>query len=343
MTTDGDALKLSTPSILSLLGETATSEAMVQCFASLNTLKRPGIEPDDEREDAPHFDWVLVRRKGIELGFVDRAYFDAQAEYHWGDSENLILHQLTFFNAGVRDGVEVWQDTLPFGLEFVDTRLTVCGKLATYEAKHRSGIRECWDVGQHRLVVSSLPGDKGIATPHLKMPIKPWDESGREQPHLDIERWLALFGETADSELFSAGLAPLDVLERIEDGEDEREVSFLRECGIELYFERRSRLRLHAKPQTPGRELVFAAIKFFRARDREARQWTGELPLGLDFDQSIEQIIAALRVSPVRREDGETTGFALWHFPDFSLHVLYSAIDNNLLRITMMAPGYWQD
>ncbi len=334
---------MSTPPILSLLGEAARSDAMEQSFALLNTLKRPSIESDEAGDDVPRYDWVLVRRKGIELGFVDRAYFEAEAEYNWGDNENLMLNQLTFFNASARDDVQGWQDTLPYGLEFADTRLTVTSKLAAYEAKHRSGTRECWDVGQHRLVVSFFPGDKGIETVHLKMLIKPWDERGREQPQLGIEQWQSLFGESADSEIFSAAIAPLGVLERIEEDEDEREVSFLRECGIELYFEKRTLLKLDGKPKTPGRELVFAAIKFFRARDREARQWTGELPLGLDFDQSVDQIIAALRVSPARREESEMTGFALWHFPDFSLHVLYSAIDNNLLRISMMAPGYWQD
>lgn len=343
MTADNDMATMSMPAIVSLLGEAATSDALEQCFVLLNTLKRPGIAPDEEGDDAPHYDWVLVRRRGIELGFVDKAYFNAEAEYNWGDSENLILNQLTFFNAGVRDGVQGWADALPCGLEFSDTRLTVRRKLAAYEPTHRTGTRECWDVGQHRLVVSFLPEDRGVATVHLKMLIKPWDEGGRQQPQLDIEQWLSLFGEPADSESFCAAVAPLDVQERIEEDEDEREVSFLRECGIELYFEKRTQLKLAGKPRTPGHALAFAAIKFFRARDREARQWTGELPLGLDFDCSVDQVIATLRVSPVRREEGEATGFVLWHFPEFSLHVLYSAVDNHLLRVCMMAPGYWQD
>lgn len=336
---------MSTLLVISLLGKNAIGDEVEQLLVSLETLTRPSIQSDegddDEREDAPHYDWVLVRRKGIELGFVDRAYFEAEAEYNWGDDENLMLNQLTFFNAEVRDGVQGWREALPYDLDFADTRLTARAKLAAHRSTHRTGTRESWDFDQHRLVVSFLPHDNGIESVHLKMLIKPLNESGREQPQLGIEQWLSLFGEPANSERFRSAVAPLDVLERIEEDEDEREVSFLRECGIELYFEKRTQLKLDVKPKTPGRELVFAAIKFFRARDREARQWTGELPLGLDFDHSIDQIIATLKANPVRREEGGVTGFALLHFPAFSLHLLYSTIDNNLLRITVMAPGYW--
>lgn len=332
--------------LISLLGRAATSAELEQLFVSLDTLARPSIEPgddDEERADARHYDWVLVRRKGIELGFVDRAYFEASPEYRWGDDDNLVLNQLTFFNAGVREEVDGWPEALPFELDFGDTRQTVRARLAATGSACRTGTRDCWDMGSYRLVVGYLPGDRGIESVHVRTLISPWDESGREQPRLDVGQWLSLFGETADSERLVNAVAPLNVLERIEEDEDEREVSFLRECGVELYFEKRTRLKLATAPQTTGRGLVFSAIKFFRARDREARQWNGELPLGLNFDDSIDRIIATLRVSPARHEESNITGFALWHFPEFSLHVLYSAIDNNLLRVSMMAPGYWRD
>lgn len=35
------------------------------------------------------------------------------------------------------------------------------------------------------------------------------------------------------------------------------------------------------------------------------------------------------------------TGHAVWHFDDYTLPVLYSNLDNRLLRIKLIAPGTW--
>lgn len=342
---DSDALKMSTPTILSLLGEAAASDAMEQCFASLNTLNRPSIEldSDEERGDARHYDWVLVRRMGVELGFVDKAYFDAEPEFRWGADSNLVLNQLTFFAAGSREGVQGWAAELLYGLECFDTRTSARAKLVEHESTRRSGTRDCWTIDDHHLVITYTSDDSAIENIHIKRLIKPWSETERLQLDLSVEQWLALFGESATSEIFKLRLDPLHVIERIHEGEDEREVDFTRECGIELYFENINRLKLDGRVGARATGLVFAAVKFYRARDREARQWAGELPLGVKFGDSIDAIIDAIKVQPIRREEGNLTGFALWHFPEFSLHILYSAIENNLLRITMMAPGYWDD
>lgn len=326
--------------LIESLGLRASSREAESILSSLGTVTQPSLEDDGETQ---HYDWVLVRRKGIELGFVDRMYFEAQPEHKWGDDENLILNQLTFYAEGARDEVKGWTDELPYGLTFSDTRITSRQKLSAHAPTLRSGTRDRWDIDDRRLIVTYFPDDRGIENVHIKLGIKPWSESGREQPQLNVQQWVNLFGLHASDARFVNAVSPLDIQERIEDEEDDREVGFLRECGVELYFESRKRLRLPPTENTSSSGLVFAAVKFFRARDREARQWSGELPLNLSFDDSIDVVIDALKTPPVACDEGATTGYALWHCPDFSLHVLYSSIENHLLRITMMAPGYWQD
>lgn len=329
--------------IASLLTSVVSDPRVERLFEVLETVARPSIELTDSDEDASHYDWVLVRRKGVELGFVDRAYFNAEPEYRWGLDANLMLNQLTFFAEGSREGVRGWSDELPYRLQFSDTRTSARAKLIAHESTRRSGTRDCWTIDDRCLVITYVSDESAIENVYVKLLIKPWPETERQQPNLGVEQWIALFGQSARSASFKQSVASLDVVERIDEDEDEREVDFTRECGVELYFEHANQLKLDGLVTPSATGVVFAAVKFYRSRDREARQWMGDLPLGLNFDDSIETIITTLKVQPIDRDEGATTGYALWHFPDFSLHLLYSAIENNLLRVTMMAPGYWRD
>jgi hypothetical protein len=94
------------------------------------------------------------------------------------------------------------------------------------------------------------------------------------QPTVAADRWLTLFGRPAGDAELATAVAPLDILQRIADHEDPREVDFTDECGLVLYFEKAGQLRV-ANP-TARRGLVLGAVKFFRARDLEARQYLGE-------------------------------------------------------------------
>ena len=42
-----------------------------------------------------------------------------------------------------------------------------------------------------------------------------------------------------------------------------------------------------------------------------------------------------------KQADQPFTGYVLWHFPDYSLHVFYSTMENLILRVRIMAPGVW--
>ena len=329
--------------LLSLLGRDSADAAVEACLVALNTLLRPTLD-DDEPEQ--HFDWVLVRRKGIELGFVDAAYFAGKIRPLWR-SDGLILCQITFYG-DTTDGVAAYEGALPRELSFADTRSAARKKLATHDTTRHSWRTDRWNVDNYRLVIAyktSLDEQAcTIESVHVKLTIAPLAEGGREQPELAAGRWLELFGCAVDDPKLVDALAPLDVAQRIEDEEDSRELDFLSECGVTLYFEEARRLRtLTTNAHPHGKQLAFGAVKFHRARDMEARQYTGELPFTLTFEDSPETLITKLNRPPDRQDDSKTTGHALWHFDACSLRVLYSNIDNHLIRIMLMAPGYWHE
>ena len=61
----------------------------------------------------------------------------------------------------------------------------------------------------------------------------------------------------------------------------------------------------------------------------------------LSFDDTQLAMIKKVGRPPDDQEDEDFEGYALWHLPEFSLHVGYDNIENHLLRVTLMAPGYW--
>jgi hypothetical protein len=318
------------------LGMTGDPDSFSSWLEAQGTVAVPDLDEDDPDQ---HHDWVLIRRKGLELGFADAAYFAGKPRDFWR-SEGLVFNQLTFYS-DTREGVRPYTGELPHGLLMTDSRATVRAKLAAFEATRHSYLTDRWDTERYRLIVAYRSDGQGLDSVHLKLNAAPLDERQRQQPPVAAEAWLQLFGLPAASPALGQALAPLDIPARIEEHEDDREVDFLGECGLSLYFEKASKLKTAAKSRGSG--LVLGAVKFYRARDLEARQYTGGLPFGLQFDDSPEALVARVGAEPARRTDGKLTGRALWHFEHCSLQVLYSTVENHLFRVMLMAPGYWQE
>jgi hypothetical protein len=49
-----------------------------------------------------------------------------------------------------------------------------------------------------------------------------------------------------------------------------------------------------------------------------------------------------MRVAPADGEEEFTTGWGVWHLELYSVQLLYSTYENRLLRVFLMAPGYWE-
>jgi hypothetical protein len=314
-----------------LLGTSKDDPAVELFFVAMNTVDRPSIQVDED-EDTKHYDWVLVRRQGIEIGFADSIYFNGGVAPLFGDDSNLICTQLTYFAAGARENVAQCIHQLPHDLSFTDAREEVRLKLSAFDKTRKSYITDRWDIGKYKLIVSYFNGNELVEMIHLKLPIASYPEKHRDQPEklssLTTKKWVELLNSAEFDESINLYIAPLNLNAAIEDGEG-READFVNDCGLELGFSASSK--------------QLSLVKFYRARDREARQWLGELPFSLHFDDSPEILWKKIKTSPDKKIDGSTTGHALWHFERFSLHVLYSTIENHLFRITLMRPGYWQE
>lgn len=303
-----------------LFGKSADYPKVKALFLELNTVRRPSL-PDDPEERVYH-DWVLVRRKGIELGFSDSEYHRAAPRDRWGHGE-LLLTQAYFYSGF--DDVKPFKGELPYGLTFADPPERAREKLSQFTSSFHSWISDTWDLPAFRLSIAYTEDRRSIdriACRQMAASIR--QESAIQWPRLSAI--ISTFGHTVDDpvliDLWGPHLNPHALKQAAEDDE----IDFTQSFGatIAVVGNRVRSMTLH------------------RNRDMESVGWNGELPFGLDFENSPSSLFEKVPGSPVQQSDSILTGHGVWHFPDFTLHVLYSNIDNRILRVKLIAPGTWK-
>jgi len=313
--------------IIALFGKSVDDPEVVSLMQEkLGTLNRP--QPDYENED--YYDWVMVRRKGVELGFEGFEYHNGEDEAFW-DSDDLRLYQAYFYTAF--DDVSTFQGELPFALNFKDSRDVARKKLAHYESTRHSFITDTWDADLFRLNIRYSKNNRSIERMACCQPSKP---IVRKFP-LDfpsLSQIVAALGADVRDPLFT-GLWQKETNEEIQELilEEGMDSAFLnRSYGVRLNF------------AGDHDEKQFYAITLLGHRQIESVNWEGELPLDLDFEDSPETLFQKMKKAPNERSDDmeDNVDYAVWHFPSCTLHVLYSHLENRILRVKLYAPGVWE-
>lgn len=323
--------------LIALLGKHADDTVVESAFVELQTRRRPELDPEDR--DVMR-DWVLIRKKGVELGFIDEIFFQAgEARRRRRKGVPLLLYQVYFYTK--RDDIATFTGDLPFGLKWSDNRDQARRKLVQYESTRRSYTKDTWDVPGYRITVDYKKDVSSIDSIVCQLIIKPWPEEGRIQLSIGISDWLSLLGHPATSSALRRHLQPLDLAKQIRDGENDRDIDFTMECGLKLYFTEFTNLkRIKRQPLIKRTDLVLGVVQFFRRRELDSREWIGEMPFRLSFEDTQQIMMDKVGQPPNEQDDDYFSGVCRWDFHVFSLEVLYNNIENNLLRVTLMAPGF---
>ncbi|WP_418648817.1 hypothetical protein ACNQFN_11130 [Thauera butanivorans] len=306
-------------------GEAADSPRMEEIFRQLNTLRRPQL-PDDD----PYifYDWVLVRRQGLELGFVEENYHLGKAKHLWGTGQLLFVQ--AYYYAGF-DDVQCCEILMPYGLSWKDSREKVRGRMAGAAATlHSSSISDTWDVPEGYRLTVTYGGNpihaERMVCQQVPVPLRP--SQPVSPPNLDqiIVHWGHSVTQTDWRALWSHWLDD----NAIKQGSDSGEIDLADSFGVTL----------HVEPDD-GAPLL-RAITLHGNRDANAVGWRGKLPQGLDFEDSPNILFQKIQEQPISTSQGKITGHAVWNFHDYTLHVLYSCVDNRLMRVKLIAPGIWK-
>jgi hypothetical protein len=320
---------------LSLLGVELDDPRVQASLTQFAHGMQPELDPDDDR----YFDWVTVNELGLEYGFVDGPHLRAaDLDDRW--SGPLVLFQVFFY--GETDTMRAYPFPLPFGLALQDDRATVRRKLAQYEHLRRDGERDFWALPEFHLAIAYSAQRGTIETVFCYLPDQPFTPKPGEAQlvaRFTPERLRQLFGLRWSSEELRTEFAPFGYDAALPDVRSEHAADFAHEHGLSLVFVPASQIPA-ADQSSPG-TLVLGGASFYAAREEDAREWEGELPLGLKFSDIPRELPKKLGKSPSEKSDERFGSTAVWQFPEFTLSVVYSTLENRLLKVTIYAPGFW--
>lgn len=326
--------------IADLLGHASTDPRVEAELVRFAIDDRPQVEIDEDDADGPVVevqDWVINNAVGIEFGFDDEASWRSWDEFERGRCP-MLLTQIYFY--GNHEDVQPYRGRLPFGLHLSDDRSAVRAKLAALEGTRRSYVRDTWEPRDFRMTVSYVDGGAriGFILCMLREPPLPaFDYSLAPVP--TIEAIVGLFGKECNDPAFRLVFAQLGLDRYREDVRQRFAADFRKTYGFALGFSKPA--FADQRPTGPASGPIFSHVVLYRERELEARGWQGTLPLGILFDDSPEVAMQKVGLPADEQADEQFTGYALWHLPDYSLHIYYSMMENLILRVRVMAPGLW--
>jgi hypothetical protein len=315
--------------LIDFFGSSAESSPVVHLLEQLGTYKRPALDEENERS---YYDWLLIRRKGLELGFVDSEYHNAGPSFRWRTGD-LILVQLYFY-AGF-DDIAPYTGELPFSLLWSDTQAQARVKLAAHEASRHSYRTDTWDVPAlggvpgYRLTVTYTDDCQRIDRIACRVMPAPFLHDLTLQPP-SLQALADALGQPPNAPTLATLWAGHLDHEAVRAAREDHSIDFTDTFGVTLGFAGK------------GKSMALQSVTLHQSRYRESVQWLGELPYGLSFDDSPEQLFQKIPQTPVQHEDSTLTGHAVWHLSDYTLHVLYSHMENRLLHVKLISPGTWK-
>jgi hypothetical protein len=322
--------------LLALLGRYNTDPLVEGALSHYAVRNRPEVTVDERVADGPVVEtqsWVKNSRAGIEFGFDDEAAWIGLDETEFG-KRPMLLTQIYMY--GQHDGVRPYQDPLPFGLQLSDDRVTVRKKLNALESTRHSHVRDTWDAPGFRVTVAFTEGDRSIdfVICTLREPALP-ALGYALQPVPAVERLVGLLGRPISDSAIRLAFDPLGLEDQVEHIKDTCEADFRNPYGFSLVFS--------APIDTIGRdlrEIVLSRVTLYQERELDARAWPAELPYAIRFDDSPETAVGKVGRPPDIQDDESFSGHAVWHESTLTLHIFYSTMENRILRVSLIAPGY---
>lgn len=321
--------------LVTLLGQEATQEAIEGFFIEHSIRRRPVL---DRPAKSPYDVTFHMRQLGITFIFQEYNYVHNHAVRSHGKSKKLLLTGI-LLSSGIENEIRPFAGTLPFELDWHDDRAMVLKKMASFEDRLHAHKRDCWWFDDYRMTVSYPPGDMtmppttGVFEVLFSSYLPPTEKRHQDLRHPAIPTLQALFGKSVRDQDFESAFAdfnPQDIAKR---SQEDTAVDLQLQYGFQLYFDQDK----PAQDGTPS----FAGITFYRDRYGPSTQWLGQLPYGIRYIDTPEQVLKKVPSPPDLYEDTTALwGVMKWYLPQYLLWVNFDNLINSIETVSILAPGY---
>lgn len=299
-----------------------------------------GWQPElDQNDEFSFADWIRLEEVGLELGFEDEAFLLALDPSFRRESPP-VLSQLYFY--AETEQINTFAGELPFGLSFSNSRKSARELMEAQGGELRAYVRDCWVLQDYNVVIAYSISNT-IESVFCYLRHAPWPPAGVDTQALGLfsfESIVPMFGERWSSDRLRTTLRPIGYDNKLPEVRIERTADFSDDWGVSLLF-----LESDAVPsasQELSESLCLAGVTYYASRYEDARQWPASLPHSLLFDDTPSDLIEKLGEASERDEE-VLSGSATWIMDAYSLHVVYSTLENRILSVMVLAPEVWDN
>jgi hypothetical protein len=289
-------------------------------------------------------EWIgysFFRQQGFALSFCDGAFY---RDDDTAPGDETILTTVLFYNDESHYHHSNYQGDLPHGVAFADDHTAVVARLGPPQWRFvEQGRTVCarWDVERCWILIFYQLAGGGIK--HLQVgwippaPAAPTALRIKLHGYPDFDVIHPLFRRPVSD----AGLAHalpgfrLSEVAAAKPADWYVQVDHTTDKGVELFFDQ-PRL-----PDPPG-VFLLSGIKYFRRGIFGSPGFAGRLPHGVEFSFKPEKLLKLLG-NPVTGDVNEYSGYYVWNFPEYLLHIMFSVQEQRVDRVTVMLHPYHSD
>ncbi len=306
MTVDSDALA-------GLVGGPVTDEAARGAFASLAVPWEPHVDPSTQKG------WLVIGN--IELGFEGFASFHA---LEVDQPDPLVVEQVCFYAPRDATG-EVMPP--PRALEYGMRRDEARERLARDASAGRLGRRDAYEFPEHTVV---LAYDAVDALDSVLVLAWRGERLSVAEPPLGFAELAQYFGRPwHDSTLRQRLYVLADSPESLAQIKKHGTCDLIRRAGLQLLF------------KSVGDAWLLIGVEIYRSRVKEAAKWSGDLPFGIAFTDSVEIIAAKIGAAPSSQHAEDLQGRAVWSLGAVRVVVIFDLVVNLVASITYAGSDHW--
>jgi hypothetical protein len=306
-------MNVSSDDLAALVGRTLSDDAVRTAFSSLAIPWLPEIKPP------AHSDWLTSRN--VEFGFEDFAYFHAEDA---AGERPPVLEQICFYAPRAESTAVIPPPkNLSYGLQRAEVRKRLDGGAAIMRLRKR----DVYEYSEYSLVAAY---DRAEVLDSVLVVARRGERPSEARPPLGFAELKGYFDRPWHDPALRARLYPLaESAEAIAQIKKHGSCDLVRRAGLQLLFRR------------ADESSVLIGAEIYRSRVRDAARWDGDLPFGLAFTDSVNDVSQKLGSAPMSENERDLQGNATWSIDGMRVVVVFDLILNLIASITVARPEFW--